>query len=322
MTFHQRIDSIIGKHVYDNQRNVYVLIMQMIGIWAAVTNISRALFRKIFMSPKRKLSHILWEMGRDEKHFSGFFIDRISSLNHHIKVDAASSMALDTMYDWDEKIRSSVDDTTLAGKFERFWFDNSENRRSLKSRKLMVDTLLVSAIDDFLLEPEVRIISVACGSARAVIEAMQSCEHPNVQVTLIDRDPKALENARKNIEKAGLENRFQYVCAGKSHICEVAKDFAPHIVEMVGLMDYLTTSQGTDYSAKVHNVLMSGGYFLTGNIHHNPEKIFLDWGLLWPMIYKTQQDLQNIILGGGFTKDKTKVLCEPLGIHGLSFAQK
>lgn len=325
--FHQKFDKAVATQKYDDQPNKYVRLMQLISLWAAITNIFRILFRKVFVSPKKSFVQILWEMGRDPKHYSGFFIDRLSPLNHHIKTDAASSMALDTMYDWDERIRPNVGNS-WANQFEKFWFDNSENRRSLVNRKKMANSILVQGINDFLHEPEVRIISVACGSARAVIDAILACDHPNVHVVLIDRDQKALDNARKNMDAHGIRN-VTYVKGTMRKITAVAKYFSPHIVEMVGLTDYLNVKRAADYSRTVSDVLEPGGYYLTGNIQHNPEKIFLDWGLLWPMIYKTPEDLREIGYGeikedgnGAFKKGFVKVLCEPLNIHGLVLCKK
>ncbi|PID52380.1 MAG: hypothetical protein CR972_01700 [Candidatus Moraniibacteriota bacterium] len=325
--FHSLFEQALSTYDYDNQPNKFVRLMQIISAWACATNCVRILFRKIFISQRKSFMQILWEMGRDPKHYSSFFIDRISKLNHHIKVDAASSMALDTMYDWDEKIRPVITKDSWANRFEKFWFDNSENRRSLVNRKKMVNALLVRAIDHFLNEPEVRIISVACGSARAVIDAILHCKHPNVRVVLIDRDQKALDNARKNMEAHGIRN-VEYVKGTMRKISKVATYFSPHIVEMVGLTDYLTVERAADFSRTVSEVLETGGFYLTGNIHSNPEKIFLDWGLLWPMVYKTPGDLLRIGRGEfpdrkrAFKDEFVKVFCEPLGIHGLVLSHK
>lgn len=326
--FHSRFDNVIWQQQYDSRCNRFVWLMWIISAWACFTNCTRILFRKLFVYQEQRLGEILWKMGRDPNHYSGLFIDRLSPLNHHIKTDAATSMALDTMYDWDEKIRHTRSGKGIAAWFEKFWFDNSENRRSLVNRKKMVNSILVRAINDFLHEPEVRIISVACGSARAVIDAILTCDHPNVHILLIDRDQKALDNARKNMEEAGIRN-VRYVKGTMRKITEVAEDFPPHIVEMVGLTDYLSVKRAADYSRTVSDALESGGYYLTGNIHPNPEKIFLDWGLLWPMIYKTPEQLMEIGKGriqgddnGAFLDGFVKVLCEPLGIHGLLLTRK
>ncbi len=327
-TFHAKFDQAAAAQVYDDRPNKYVRLMQLVSLWAAITNILQITLQKILVTPKKNFRQILWETGRDPYHYSSFFIDRLSPLNHQIKIDAASSMALDTMYDWDEKIRPALGNT-WANRVEKFWFDNSENRRALVNRKKMVHSILLCAINDFLDEPEVRIISVACGSARAVIDAILACDHPNVQVVLIDRSKKALRNAQKNMEAHGIRN-VTYIEGKMGKITEVAKKNRPHIVEMVGLTDYLKVKRAADYSQTVSEVLEPGGYYLTGNIHPNPEKIFLDWGLLWPMNYKTPENLMEIGKGGGTKKDGNvafrdgfiKIFCEPLGIHGLLLARK
>jgi len=196
------------------------------------------------------------------------------------------------------------------------------NRKALLNRKKIVVSLLVDAIDSFANDSEVRIISIASGSARAVIEALQKCKRSNVKVTLIDMDQEAIDNARRNAVKAGIVKQFQFVCDKTDVLERVSENFQPHIVEMVGLVDYYGVERTTKLVSRIKKSMLNGGYFITGNVKNNPEKFFLDWGLLWPMNYKTPKDLKRIMLNAGFSPERIGILYEPLNIHGVSVAQK
>ncbi|MEZ4617069.1 MAG: hypothetical protein R2867_16395 [Caldilineaceae bacterium] len=65
-----------------------------------------------------------------------------------------------------------------------------------------------------------------------------------------------------------------------------------------------------------------GGTFLTGNIHPNPEKIFLDWVLLWPMIYRTADQLADLLITGDFLPRNIRLYYEPFQIHGIAVCRK
>ena len=316
---HIEVVILVGDDYYA-KKNKYILMVWIASFFAAISNLSRGIFRKLFFSRDESLAEILWKMGRDEKHVSGFFIDRFSQWNHRIKVQAASSMALDILYDWNQ-IRKTMDNS-IRSKITKFWFDNMDNRKALSNRKKVVISKLVDFIDDFINEPEVRIISIASGSARAMIEALQECRHDNVKVLLIDKDQDALDNAKNNAMNYGILDQFEFVCEKTDVLEEISERFKPHIVEMVGLVDYYDVDRTTVLASRIKDCLLINGYFITGNIQNNQERPFLDWGLLWPMVYKTPNDLKKIMLNSGFLPNKIQILYEPLKIHGISIAQK
>lgn len=315
---------VLNDSRFNTKKSRYFLVIWLISFWAMITNCFQILFRKIFIKKYRNKSfgQILWEMGRDENHYSGLFIDKLSKTNHYIKVKAASSMALDVIYDWEHKVcREGIDDD-LSSKFTNFWFNNIDNQKALNNRRILVTDLLNKSINEFKNEPEIRLISIAAGSARAVISAIKENESLNVKVILIDKDQEALDNAKRNATESGVIDKFSFVCDTASSIVKISENFKPHIVEMVGLMDYFDTKKSIETCGKIYNSLEKGGYFLTGNVKQNREKIFLDWGLLWPMIYKDEKVFEEIILGSGFSSENVTIFYEPFQVHGVSLSKK
>jgi hypothetical protein len=58
------------------------------------------------------------------------------------------------------------------------------------------------------------------------------------------------------------------------------------------------------------------------NIHPNPEKPFLDWVLLWPMIYRSEAELAELLVEGGFVSSNSLLVYEPFRIHGIAVVRK
>jgi len=262
-----------------------------------------------------------WEMGRDPRHFSSVFVDRFSCYNHQAKWGAAGWKSLDVFYNYWENIQPKLNGN-FKGFITRYWIERMENRQAVTNRLKIAVNLLAEAFDRFSNEPEIRLLSIASGSAQAVIRAMQQCPKLNIKAILIDSDQTALDEAKKSINEAGLEDRF-IVVLGKTDILEkVCRDFQPHVVEMIGFLDYRPTKKAIELIGRIRNVLPPGGVFVTCNIQKNPEKIFLDWELLWPMIYRSPKELSGLLIGGGFERYKINLTYEPFKIHGIAVAVK
>ena len=195
---------------YNRQNWLYVLILWLVSIWASVTNLTQVFFIKLFKKRKSSLSKIIWEMGRDPKHISSFFVDRFSQYNHQAIVNATSWQSLDIFYNYHKKIKPQLNDG-FESWITNYWIERNENRQAVANRLKIVINLLTRAFAKFAHEPEIRIVSVASGSAQAVIEAMLKWRYLNTKAVLIDTDKTALEAAKTMAEKNGLGKRFSFV---------------------------------------------------------------------------------------------------------------
>jgi len=305
-----------------NKRNwLYVLFMRLVSIWAALTNFTQALFIKVFKKRKSSLGKILWEMGRDPEHISSFFGDRFSRINHQAVVGAASWKSLDIVYNYHEKIKPQLNGG-VEGWLTNYWIGKLENRQAIANRLKIIINLLTKAFAEFANEPEIRIISLASGSAQAVIEAMLKRPHFNIKAVLIDIDRTALAAAKAYAEKNGLGDRFTFIKGTTRVLEKVCQEFQPHIIEMVGFLDYRPDDKAIKLINKIKDCLSDKGIFLTCNINYNREKIFLDWVMLWPMIYRSEEQFTKLLLNGGFFPQNVDIFYEPFQIHGIGVCQK
>ena len=181
-------------------------------------------------------------MGRNPKHISSSFVDRFSRFNHQAIVGAAGWQSLDILYNYHEKIKPQLN-SRLEGWLTRYWIEKIENRQAVTNRFKMVINLLAKAFAKFVNEPEVRIVSIASGSAQAVIKAMLKCPRLNIKAILIDIDKTALKAAKDMAEKNGLGKRFSFVRGTTKSLERVCREFRPHIIEMVGFLDYMSKNK-------------------------------------------------------------------------------
>jgi hypothetical protein len=57
-------------------------------------------------------------------------------------------------------------------------------------------------------------------------------------------------------------------------------------------------------------------------VKKNPKKLFLDWAILWPMIYRNENELSVLLIQGGFAPEKIRIIYEPFRIHGIAVCRK
>ncbi len=298
----------------------YLASLWAVSALAAATNVVRAHLAPAARNDGRPLRKRLWDMGRDPQHISSLFVDRFSRFNHQAKYGAAGWRSLDLFYNYHEKVTPALDHN-LEGALTRYWMGMA-NRQAVTNRLKIVVNLLTDAFAEFAHEPEIRILSLASGSAQAVITAMLRCPQLNVRVVLIDNDETAIEEAKKNASQAGLADRFAFVCGATSQLEDVCAGCHPHIIEMVGFLDYRPTAKAIELIRRIRDSLPDGGIFITSNVRGNLEKPFLDWVLLWPMIYRTEEELAELLVEGGFAPANSVLIYEPFKIHGVAISRR
>lgn len=310
---------------YSKRSIVYIVILWAVSLWALATNLSQALWLKIDEKRDVPLKKILWEMGRDEKHVSSFFVDRFSPFNHWSKVGAAGWRSLFIFYNYSWSVLPRLKNN-LAGMLSRFWIGGMENRQAVTNRYKMVVSMLADALTNHDIDGEVRILSIASGSAQAVIRAIQRAKQkrPEIQVRvlLIDSDETALNQAKILVSEAGMSEFFMFQKGSYKSAFTSLGVFEPHMVEMIGFLDYLSDGAAVKLITKIRDSLPANGKFFTCNIRNNRERIFLDWVLLWPMIYREKEDLRQVMLEAGFKTRDVSLQYEPFGIHGIVECKK
>jgi len=239
------------------------------------------------------------------------WFDGLGKMNCGIKNGAASWKALDIIYNHVFNWRNPFDD---------FWI-GMMNAQAVRNRFKLVRQEVRRAIMRFQNQGEVRIISLACGSAEAIIKVIAEYKAKGVIVRalLVDRDETALEYAKNLAIACGVIDRVETRKDSVSRVIQISEGFRPHIIEMLGLLDYIQQDKAIRLAEKIKQSLEPNGLFLTCNIKNNPEKMFLLTVIDWWMIYRTPQELADVAMKSGFSN--FRVVYEPLEIHGILIAE-
>lgn len=232
-------------------------------------------------------------------------------------------IALEILYN---KGKNSYRNTVSQHFFRLIWF-HRDNAKGVRNRLKIVESLLKKEIDEKILHTNenIRILSIASGSARAVIESVQQYNEDikkKLRLFFLDKNPEAINYSRNLFDKK-LDGHVQ----GK-WINATANSFPSHIegkfhiIEMVGLLDYYNDEKAIQLFNTIYNNLADDGVLITANIMPNKEQRFVTHLIGWEMKYRTPDKLVSLIESAGFPPDKITAYIEPIKIHCIIIAKK
>ena len=238
---------------------------------------------------------------------------------------ATTHDAIETLYKFGEPEKA----TTFLQKFFHYIWFTTDNPKAVRNRLRLVTRELKTAIKNHLSEgKDIKILSIAAGSARAIFDAISLDElkdQKTIQVTFLDKNPKANEYSQHLAKERNYSENYKF-----RWIVDTAGNFPeylngenkPNIVEIVGLLDYFDNNAIGKLTRLVYNNLEPGGVFITSNIVDNKERKFITDVVGWKMIYKKPQDFFEIAKEAGFKPENMRILYEPFKIHFVMIAIK
>ena len=168
-------------------------------------------------------------------------------------------------------------------------------------------------------EGEVRVMSIASGSAQCIFDALQGL--PNVKILCVDSDITAIEHSRELAKRYSISDVTWHTQDVRNPaIVEETTHFKPHIVEMVGLIDYFSDKAITHLCKRILGILDEKGFFITGHIHENDEVHFLEVVSDWNMRYRSAEHLELLVRSSGFSH--CQLFTEPHKIHTVCLASR
>ncbi len=233
--------------------------------------------------------------------------------------------ALETLYNHGVY---STKKTNLKEKiFQKIWF-NTDNSKAVRNRlKAVKREVYNSAQKITKKKDDLRIFSIASGSARAIIETLANLYLPNskkIYVSFLDKNPEAIEYSKEKTRSISFDDNFSFnwFIDTASNFPDYCLDKKQDIIEMVGLLDYFDDEKGLSLFKIIYNNLEDDGFFITANIDNNKEKKFVTNFIDWKMIYRNSEELESLAIKAGFKKENIKIFYEPLGIHSILVAKK
>jgi len=214
--------------------------------------------------------------------------------------------------------------------FHKIWFgtNNSKavrNRLRLTKREIRNQLEVCLALD----KDRIKILSIASGSARAIIEILDEMrnrlKNKKIEVTFLDKDHKAIEYSQELASSKNLLSFFELKWVNDtagSFFRSLDKDNTFDIIEMVGLIDYFSDEKALQMFSHVNKHLSEDGLFITANISDNMERPFVTKVIDWSMIYRSAEQLGEILSRASFNNNKMRLFYEPLKIHCVAVCIK
>lgn len=248
---------------------------------------------------------------------TSLLFDRPDSGGRLLKENSATWYALHYLYNFRE--------IGTKDWLDYFWTKNLLNAKAVRNRlKIVKSQLRKNILRQAENHQTIRILSLASGSAQGLIQVLSELKDNKdfaVNAVLVDHDPEALEMAAELARQQNVRDLIR--CREESVFRTVYKlpdRPSPHLVQMIGLLDYLEDSKAVKMMQKIQSGLKKGGAFMTCNIFDNLERPFVRDVSEWEMIYRKPEDLIRMADQAGFSY--TEVVVEPIEIHGVAISHK
>ena len=235
-----------------------------------------------------------------------------------------STLALEGMYT--RRHRSIFSRGIFQGIADLFWHHFVSQPRALRNRLRIVESLVEGEIENRHKNGEpILILNLGGGSSRALLHVVKKLnlrkDGSEIKITNIDKDARAIELSKKLAEENGLRKVFNWIEGDVRNVVPTLEDSSADIIEMVGLLDYFSRTDGIELMKEIRRVLKPGGLYVVANVHPNPEVPFVH-KTGWPkMYYRNTEEIDLMLKRSGFT-DPMSILLEPLGIHIIAEARK
>lgn len=206
---------------------------------------------------------------------------------------------------------------------------NSPGWRGIRQRKLNLEKLLRSAIDRTRAAGrEVRILDVATGCGRYVLDAMKSDGDPNVTAYLRDFTPANVEQGKRIAEEMGLASRVRFEQGDAFDEENLAAITPPPTIAIVsGLYELFGDNEMVQRSLRgIARAMSEGGYLVyTGQPWHPQLEMIARVltnrdGQPWIMRRRTQEEMDDLVHAAGFRKLEMDI--DRWGIFTVALAEK
>jgi alpha-beta hydrolase superfamily lysophospholipase len=213
---------------------------------------------------------------------------------------------------------------TPVGKVIDFFYLNSPGWKGIRVRKQMLAELIGLAMRRLLV---VRILDIAAGHGRYVIEAIENSGVAPDDVLLRDFDPANVESGRRLMAEKGFRGRFEQGDAF-AQSSFLALQPRPTLGIVSGLFELFPANEPVRATLTgLAGAIEPGGYLIyTGQPWH-PQLEFIArtlsshlGGAPWVMRRRTQEELDELVRSAGFKKVEQRI--DPDGMFTVTLAER
>ena len=229
-----------------------------------------------------------------------------------------SGSSLDYVY------RNQPSGITPIGRLIDYFYLNSPGWTGIRARKQMIEELIGLAMNKVF---PVRIVDVAAGHGRYVLDAIARSGVTPDNVLLRDFDPKNVELGRQLIAETGLPARFEQGDAFDRRSL-AALHPKPTVGIVSGLFELFPENDPVrETLCGLADAIEPGGFLVyTGQPWH-PQIEFIArtlsshrGGAPWVMRRRTQEELDELVRAAGFRKLEQRI--DPDGLFTVTLAER
>ncbi|MBD0680522.1 bifunctional alpha/beta hydrolase/class I SAM-dependent methyltransferase [Pseudomonas sp. PSB11] len=271
--------------------------------------------------PRNSLRELYWRMTR-------------ASMRLGSRLSSGIKLGFDTGFDsgstLDYVYRNTPTGTSAVGRMiDRNYLD-SIGWRGIRQRKLHVEELLRLAMQQLRDQGrEVRIVDIAAGHGRYILEALQGVSPLPESILLRDYSDINVRDGSALIREKGLEGIARFVKGDAFDRADLAAlDPKPSLAVVSGLYELFADNQMVSASlAGLADAVEPGGYLVyTGQPWHPQLELIARAltshreGQAWVMRRRTQAEMDQLVEAAGFRKVGMRV--DEWGIFSVALAQR
>jgi len=258
---------------------------------------------------------------------TGLLMKTAGKLSQGIQVGWEMGFDSGSMLDY--VYRNKANGITPLGKIiDRLYLD-SPGWKGIRRRKTNLEKLLNECIEKLHDDGrEIRIVDVATGHGRYVLDAMKNHQNKQISALLRDFSDVNIEAGQKLAEAMRLTDVVyeQGDAFDKLSISKIKT--SPNIAIVSGLFELFAENAPIKTTLKgLHDALEAGGYLIYTNQPWHPQLEFIARvltshkdGKSWVMRRRTQQEMDQLVVNAGFTKIAMEI--DEWGIFSVSLAYK
>ena len=217
--------------------------------------------------------------------------------------------------------------TFLGRRLDRIYLD-SIGWRGIRLRKINLENTLLQTIETLRGEGRaVRLLDIAAGPGRYILDTLQKLPGTGVTALLRDREPRNLEAGRRLAQERHLKNVTYELGDAFDRETLASLQPQPTLAIVSGLYELFPDNQLIARSlAGLSEALRDGGYLIYTNQPQHPQLEMIARVLVnrdgqpWVMRCRPQAEMDSLVAAAGF--EKLSTVSDPWGIFTVSLARR
>ena len=201
-------------------------------------------------------------------------------------------------------------------------FDNPISMAARNRRRIVTDRL-VQLINEQTQASPLVMLGIGAGPGNHIQSAIveSGLRSDRVQAWLIDIADDAFEFGRDLASQLGISECVQFVQGDARKISDALPNTHPHIVKLVGIVEYLTDEQLAEMLDSIYEVMAPGGTLLThGLVDRYNTSPFLHRVFDLEHHQRDEEKITAMLNEAGF--DVFHSVTDPTGIHPIVTAKR